>query len=255
MSRGAVILVAATLLALATPVRAIELPVLDFNAIVRAEGLSPDCALTFDDGPAPHTPALLDALAAKSAKATFFVVGVNVRRHPELVRRMIAEGHEVENHSFDHPDMRRLNEAERHREILDTQALLESLGAKPRFFRPPYGSYDPALIDQARRDGLTVVLWSHDSEDWRYHTVATIEPRVVPPATHGAHGVFLFHDLQPDTVAIMPAIIDELRDKGCRFVTVLEWVEDSRAAARAAPAVRIKATTPKGWLVVDPSPN
>ncbi|MBI3516358.1 MAG: polysaccharide deacetylase family protein [Proteobacteria bacterium] len=249
---GCVLAVAA---ALAAPALAIELPVLDFNAIVRAEGLSPDCALTFDDGPASHTAELLDVLAAKSAKATFFVVGVNIRRFPHLVRRMIADGHEVENHSYDHPDMLHLSEAERRREILDTQALLESLGAKPHFFRPPYGAYDVALIDEARRDGLTVVLWSHDSEDWRYHTIATIEGRIVPPATHGAHGVFLFHDLQPDTVTIMPAIIDELRAKGCRFVTVLEWVEDSRAAARAAPAVRIKATTPKGWLTVDPSPN
>jgi peptidoglycan/xylan/chitin deacetylase (PgdA/CDA1 family) len=238
---------------LAVPAAAIELPVLDFGAIVRAEGLSPDCALTFDDGPAPHTPALLDALAAKSAKATFFVVGVNVRRYPELIRRMIAEGHEVENHSFDHPDLSHLSEAERQREIMDTQALLESLGAKPKYFRPPYGAYDRALVEQARRDGLTVVLWSHDSEDWRYHSVATIEGRILPAASHGAHGVFLFHDLQPQTVDMMPAIIDELRTKGCRFVTVLQWVEDSRraapATAAAAPVVRIRT---KSWLSPDP---
>ncbi len=239
-----VVAIATALLALASPSPAVELPLLDFAAIVRSEGVSPDCALTFDDGPADHTGALLDALAAKSVKATFFVVGVKVRRHPELVRRMIAEGHEVENHSYDHPDMLKLSEPERLREIADTDALLEGLGATPHFFRPPYGAYDAQLVADARRDGLEVVLWSHDSEDWRYHTVATIEGKILPGASHGAHGVFLFHDLQAPTVTLMPAILDELAAKGCRFVTVLQWVVDSRA--RAAVPVVVKAGG--GWV-------
>ncbi len=236
--------IAMNLVGFAMPAGAVELPLLDFTAIARSEGLSPDCALTFDDGPADHTAALLDTLAAKSIKATFFVVGIKVRRHPELVRRMIAEGHEVENHSYDHPDMLKLSEPERQREIHDTEAMLESLGAKPHFFRPPYGAYDGALVEDARREGLEVVLWSHDSEDWRYHTVATIEGKILPTAARAAHGVFLFHDLQTPTVTLMPAILDALRDKGCRFVTVLEWVVDSRARAPEPTAVKAIG----GWI-------
>jgi peptidoglycan/xylan/chitin deacetylase (PgdA/CDA1 family) len=233
---------------LSAPAPAIELPVLDFRAIVRVEGLVADCAVTFDDGPGPHTATLLDHLRARAVRATFFVVGEHVRRQPDLIRRMLAEGHEVENHSYDHPDMRRLSEPERQREIALTEALLESLGAKPRFFRPPYGAYDAALVEDARAQGLEIVLWSHDSEDWRYHTAATLEGNILPAASQGAHGIFLFHDIQQPTVAAMPAILDDLRARGCRFVTVLEWVEDSRARL---PAMPVPTTTPAAGLKIE----
>jgi len=200
-------------------------PVLDFTEISRSEGRSAGCAITFDDGPGEHTGRLLDALADKRVHATFFVLGRHVRSHPDLIRRMVAEGHEVENHSFDHPDMRKLDEAARQKEIAETESLLTALGAKPRFFRPPYGAYDPRVVEDARQNGLEVVLWSHDSEDWRYHTVATLEGNILPPSSHGAHGIFLFHDIHDSTIAAMPSVLDELKDKGCRFVTVAEWVD------------------------------
>ncbi|CAA7625126.1 Predicted xylanase/chitin deacetylase (fragment) [Candidatus Terasakiella magnetica] len=193
-------------------------PPLDFGGPVKAG----DCAVTFDDGPGPHTGLLLNLLTAKRVKATFFVLGEHAKRSPDLVRRMIAEGHEVENHSWDHPDMRKLDEAARIKEIEATEALLKSLGAEPRFFRPPYGAYDSALIAQARKNGLEVVLWSRDSEDWRYHTVAQLEGKILP-ASQGAHGVFLFHDIHDSTIGAMAGVLDDLAIKGCRFVTVAEY--------------------------------
>ena len=207
-------------------------PALDFSSITRLESASADCAITFDDGPGAHTGALLDALASEGVKATFFVLGEHVRRYPDLIRRMVAEGHEVENHSWDHPDMRKLDEAHRQKEIEDTVALLKTLGVTPHYFRPPYGSYDPALVAQARQDGMEVVLWTHDSVDWRYHSVAQLEGNVVP-AGKGAHGVFLFHDIHDSTIAAIPAVLDELKTKGCRFVTVARWAEDTTRAATA----------------------
>lgn len=181
-----------------------------------------DCAITFDDGPGQHTATLLDLLASRRIKATFFVLGQHARRYPDMIRRMVADGHEVENHSWDHPDMRKLDEAAREKEIADTVAELRRLGAEPKFFRPPYGAYDPALVAQARRDGLEVVLWSRDSEDWRYHTVSALEANILP-AGQRAHGVFLFHDIHDTTIAAMGGVLDDLGGRGCRFVTIAQY--------------------------------
>jgi len=235
--------------------------VLDFNTITREELVSTDCAITFDDGPGPHTGALLDMLKAKQVRATFFVLGEHVRKYPDIIRRMVAEGHEVENHSWDHPDMRKLPEAARQKEMQDTVDLLKSLGVTPHFFRPPYGSYDTALVDQAHKDGLEVVLWTHDSIDWRYHTVAQLEGDILPKG-QGAHGVFLFHDIHDSTIAAMPAVLDDLTSKGCHFSTVAQWVEDTdklhaamvqtAAVPKAAVQPAAAAASPKsgisGWL-------
>lgn len=225
--------------------------VLDFNAIARDQGGSPDCAITFDDGPGPHSGDLLDILKSRQIKATFFVLGEHVRRYPEVIRRMVSEGHEVENHSWDHPDMRKLDDAARQKEIEDTIGLLKSLGANPHFFRPPYGSYDPALVAQAQKDGLEVVLWSHDSVDWRYHTVARLEGDILPHG-EGAHGVFLFHDIHQSTIAAMPAVLDELKGKGCVFTTVAQWADDT-SHSPAAQTIKAKPTAKSnggwwGWL-------
>lgn len=202
-------------------------PALDFSDKAKAG----DCAITFDDGPGPHTESLLDLLAVHKVKATFFVLGQHARRYPDLIRRMVAEGHEVENHSWDHPDMRKLDEAARHKEIEDTLAELKSLGATPRYFRPPYGAYDPALVSLAHQDGLEVVLWSRDSEDWRYHTVSAIEGNILPVG-QGAHGIFLFHDIHDSTIAAMGGVLDDLGSRGCRFVTVGQFQTDNPARKR-----------------------
>jgi len=199
-------------------------PALDFG------GKTGDCAMTFDDGPGEHTAKLLDLLAERQIKATFFVLGEHAQRYPDLIRRMVGNGHEVEDHSWDHPDMRKLDEAARQKEIEGTVTELKSLGADPRFFRPPYGSYDPALVALAHKDGLEVVLWSRDSEDWRYHTIAAMESHILP-AGQGAHGIFLFHDIHDSTITAMGGILDELKGRGCRFVTMTQY-----RAANPGPA-------------------
>lgn len=203
----------------------LEPTVLDFNTIVRDERRSDDCALTFDDGPGPYTGTLLDLLRQRATHATFFVLGKHVRQHPDLIRRMVAEGHEVENHSWDHPDMRHLDSMAQVREIDDTERLLQSLGVRSHFFRPPYGSYDKSTIAAAQNEGLIVVLWSHDSQDWRYHTLDSITGVLLHPGPD--RGIFLFHDIQPSTVALMPGILDRLAADGCRFVPLGQWLMDN----------------------------
>jgi peptidoglycan/xylan/chitin deacetylase (PgdA/CDA1 family) len=216
---------------------------LDFSGTPKASAPAPahtgECAITFDDGPGARTAALLDILNTKQVKATFFVLGEHARRYPDLIRRMVAEGHEVENHSFDHPDMVKLDEAARQKEIEDTETLLTSLGAHPRYFRPPYGAYDANLVTEARADGLEVVLWSRDSLDWRYHTIAAMEKNILP-AGSSAHGVFLFHDIHDTTIVAMPGILDDLRGKGCRFVTVANFRDDNPPAVPKSQAVPVR---------------
>ena len=200
-------------------------PVLDYNLLQREEHSSDDCAITFDDGPGNHTGQLLDLLADRQIKATFFVLGIHVRQHPDIIRRLIAEGHAIGSHSYDHPDMRHLDDLQRRQQLRATNKLLSDLGVKPLFFRPPYGGYDEALVQEAYREGMQVILWSHDSQDWHYHSLPTIEGKLLTPPGKNPHGVFLFHDVHDTTIAAMPAILDELRTRGCHFVTMNEWTE------------------------------
>ncbi|MGI8558009.1 MAG: polysaccharide deacetylase family protein [Solirubrobacteraceae bacterium] len=124
--------------------------------------------LTFDDGPsAAGTPALLDLLARHGLRATFFVLGSAAAQHPAIVRRIVADGHAVGNHSWDHPMLPALPEAVRRRQLARTSALIEQItGSAPDLFRPPYGASSAALEQQAAELGLSTQLWDVDTEDW-----------------------------------------------------------------------------------------
>lgn len=139
-----------------------------------------ELALTFDDGPSPlFTPRLLDLLAARNVHATFFLLGEHAVAHPELVRRVAAEGHLVGTHSFSHIDLA-LASATRIRAEIDRgkQVVEEISGTPVRFFRPPYGSRRPAVFRIARSLGLTPVLWSAMTCDWREPDAAKIASRL-----------------------------------------------------------------------------
>ncbi|MDR2820099.1 MAG: polysaccharide deacetylase family protein [Desulfovibrio sp.] len=187
------------------------------------------CALTFDDGPCRYTPQLLDSLREYGIPATFFLLGGNAERYPDVVRRMIEEGHEVNNHSYSHPNLRMVPLARKNREIRRTDAILRSLGAEPRFLRPPYGAYDEQTVEIAEELGLSLLLWSVDSKDWRrlpsnYALLRDAHGQMFMPGT--MHGIFLFHDIHKNTVDDLPRIVEQLTAAGCqRFVTVSEYLE------------------------------
>lgn len=197
----------------------------DFSDQVMRENL---CALTFDDGPSNYTEDLLDMLNEYGIPATFFVLGKNVNLRPDLVRRMVAEGHEVGNHSWSHPQLRHLSEAQQMEEMGRTSAALHKLGAEPRFVRPPYGAFNDTTVSVARRLGMSIVLWSLDSNDWRrlpvdYARLSDTRGKIYPAGK--LRGVFLFHDSLKRTVQDLPRIVRDLRLGGCeRFVTLSDYL-------------------------------
>lgn len=186
----------------------------------------PRFALTFDDGPdARWTPAVLDALRAETAKATFFVLGREVAKRPAVLGRIAAEGHTVASHGYDHVNLAGLPAA-RVRQQLDqaAEAVQKVIGRRPLLFRPPYGSYNAAVVEAAQRHGGALILWSVDPEDWRGKPAAAIEKSVMAAA--GAGGIILLHSGEgPNlggTVAALPGIIRALRTKGLEPATVDE---------------------------------
>jgi peptidoglycan/xylan/chitin deacetylase (PgdA/CDA1 family) len=161
-------------------------------------------ALTFDDGPSPQwTPQVLDVLRARGVKATFFVLGRNVAAHPQIARRIVAEGHVIANHSYSHPNFDLLSPAAQAAEIDRTnQAILDATGVRACFFRGPGGSHHGASVkDLAWARGMNVAGWARDTLDWT--TPLALSPafqdsivlRATSPLT--PHPTILMHDGSP----------------------------------------------------------
>lgn len=191
-----------------------------------ASGGSAQLALTFDDGPyEPFTRELLDVLREKQVRATFFLVASQAERHPDLVRRMVADGHTVGVHAWQHRDFLKLDDAEKRADLTRARAVLERLTGRPvRYWRPPHGFRDPAAMQVARDLGLTVVTWSTAPRDWTGIAAGDIVRRVVKEAEPGA--IVLLHDgdspyyrasRQPTVDAAGP-LIDTLRQQGYHLV-------------------------------------
>lgn len=197
-------------------------------------------ALTFDDGPDPrYTPQVLDALREAGVPATFFVVGVNSELSPELLRREIAEGHEIGNHTFTHPNISSISPTQLRLELSATQHLLASaVGRHSLLFRPPYAvDAEPETIDQVRpiemaaKQGYLIVGMQIDPDDWERPGVDEIVNRTVGQAERGEGNVILLHDSGGDrtqTVQAIPKIVDALRARGFRFVSLSELLGRSR---------------------------
>lgn len=189
----------------------------------RAQGV--DCtvdrcvALTFDDGPGADTERLLKTLAEKHVTATFFLVGTNVEKRPDVVRDTAAAGHLLANHTWDHPQLTTLDDDEVRAELERTQeAITTASGETPTFLRPPYGDVDDRVRSVATRTGLQVILWNLDTLDWKTKDAAETRRRAVEGARPGS--VVLMHDIHATTVDAVPGIIDDLRAQGYVLVTV-----------------------------------
>lgn len=178
--------------------------------------------LTFDDGPDRQwTPRVLDALAAAQASATFFVIGRQAQRAPELLRRMLAEGHEVGNHTFSHRHPWTLSRAAARAEVLDGAAVLaDLLGQAPRFFRPPHGRTRPCMTAAARAAGQRLVLWHRSAIDWGpFGSAARILARL--RATRRGEIVLMHdgrnrHNRPAELLRVLPDFLRELHRRGLR---------------------------------------
>jgi peptidoglycan/xylan/chitin deacetylase (PgdA/CDA1 family) len=152
-------------------------------------------ALTFDDGPDPeNTPALLEILARHGAKATFFMLGMHARRHPDLVARIARAGHAVANHTFDHPRLPSLSRRDRLAQINDCDVAIAPHGAK--LFRPPRGLQSVASRLDALRLGHRVITWNVAVYDWDRHTPEWFADRMEAAVCPGS--IVLLHDLLHD---------------------------------------------------------
>ncbi len=182
-------------------------------------------ALTFDDGPHPlYTPLVLDVLKKYGVKATFFVIGRNATEHSELVERMIAEGHEIGNHTFSHVYLKNCGDVEYVKDVEKLQLFLkEHFGVTPKFFRPPGGGYRAETARGVNALGLEYVLWSWrtDARDWASPPAESVVKTVLS-AVHGGD-VVLLHDYvagKSPTPQALESIIPELMRRGYSLVTL-----------------------------------
>ena len=227
--------------------------------VIRRGGEMPGkIALTFDDGPDPQwTPKILDILKEKGVHATFFIIGENGAAYPRLVQRTLAEGNDLGNHTFTHPNLGETPKSVAGIELNATQRLIEALtGRSTRLFRPPYfGDAEPtsaeeiAPMQEAEKLGYLTVGLKVDPDDWQKPTPEQIVERVVAQSTdpnpEKRGQVVLLHDAGGDrtaTVAALPKLIDALRAKGFEFATVSElarWTRD-----QAMPPVPVDEASP-----------
>jgi len=204
-------------------------------------------ALTFDDGPNPSmTPKLLDLLDRYNAKATFFLIGSYVRECPELVKETVARGHLVGNHTETHPNLFRRSQREIRIELrLCHDAISNTLGSPPKWFRPPFGFRNPWVVPAARELGYRTVMWTLLPGDWKEKPLEWLIPRLQPIANHAQRGlgnrskpaagsgdVLCLHDgthrqMNGDrsrTLAALEHWLPRWRDLGLKFVTIGEAV-------------------------------
>ena len=176
-------------------------------------------ALTFDDGPGPHTAHLLDILDQYGAKATFFLIGSKVSGQASIVRSIQARGHQLGNHSWSHPELPKLPVDQIAGEVDRTnEAIRQATGVTPAILRPPYGAVNGAVLEQLRLRGMSSILWSVDTRDWADRNSDIVCSRAVAGARPGA--IILMHDIHQTSVGAVPCILSALKQQGYSFVTV-----------------------------------
>jgi peptidoglycan/xylan/chitin deacetylase (PgdA/CDA1 family) len=198
-------------------------------------------AMTFDDGPHPqNTPRLLDILRARNVKATFYVIGRSVDLYPQIVRRTVAEGHEIGNHSYTHRLLSKLGDSELRQEMIRChEAVGRAAGVRMRTMRPPYGGLLQRQRELVHAEfGYPTILWAVDPLDWKRPGPSVVTSRILSGTNAGS--IVLAHDLHAQTVDAMPATIDGLLRRGFKFVTVSQLLAMKTETATA----QVTATAP-----------
>ena len=190
------------------------------NDILRGDPGRREIALTIDDGPHPvYTPRLLQILKQNGIHATFFVVGEQAERYPDLIRAEVTGGHSIGNHTYDHVSLVKIP-----LEYVDTEikacgdVLRHITGRAPHLFRPPGGEYNRGVAESVKALGYKMVLYSDDPGDYADPGTGVIETRTLDTISNG--GIILLHDGSAQTLVILPQIIQRLKARGFQFVTV-----------------------------------
>ncbi len=214
--------------------------------VVRGSTSVPEIALTFDDGPnPPYTDRILDVLEREHVHATFFVVGRAAVAYPQTLRRIVREGNAIGNHTWDHPHLIMESRSAIATELDRTQrAIVKITGHPTHLMRPPFGIRDFRVIQEARKRGYTVVMWSVPlPNDWEQPGDRTITKRVVPDVRDGSiivlhdgnrgrlcapRGPFKPHDCdRTQEIAATREIVEALHARGFRFVTIPQLIADT----------------------------
>lgn len=210
----------------------------------------PYVALTFDDGPhGENTPRLLDMLKQRHIKATFFVVGQCAQEFPQIMKRIVAEGHEVANHSWSHPQLTKMAEGSVTEQLQKTHdVILQTTGVAPKLMRPPYGAFSANQRSWANAKwGYKTILWDVDPLDWKVRNAEHVKTEILRHTVAGS--IILSHDIHKTTVDAMPDVIDGLIGRGFQFVTVSELL------AMDKPVPPKPKATPKASDVTGPAPE
>ena len=186
-------------------------------------------ALTFDDGPHPrNTAKILEILDRYRIKATFFVVGINVKNYPEALSQVVVKGHEIGNHTYSHHLLKSREKSDIYKEIINTEAeISKNRGAYTKLIRPPCGLYDDTLVELAKENGYKIVLWNVDTKDWAHASGESIVSNVTKNVKGG--DIILFHDYisgESNTCKALQLIIPKLIMQGFEFVTVSELLQN-----------------------------
>lgn len=188
-------------------------------------------ALTFDDGPdSVYTPQILDILKEQKIKGTFFLIGNRAELFPDVVKRMVKEGHIVGNHSMNHPIITKLNQAKTRKEIVDCEKALARLtGYRTALFRSPYGSLDPEKITQIQKLNYKIIAWNVDSLDWKSLSAEQVKTNILENVRAGS--IILQHSSGSEeedlsgSVSALKEVIVTLKKEGYRFVSIPELLD------------------------------
>ena len=193
----------------------------------------PYIAMTFDDGPhATNTAKLLEIAAKRHIKLTFFVLGQCVQENPAVLQREVAEGHEIGNHSWSHPNLAKLSDEAVRSQLRRTDELtVKTAGVKPKLMRPPYGELTKRQRIWINHDfNYKVILWDVDPLDWKRPGPNIVASRIIAGTRPGS--IILSHDIHPPTIEAMPQVFDALLAKGFKFVTVSELLAMNKGGER-----------------------
>lgn len=190
----------------------------------------PEIALTFDDGPNPvYTPQILTILQQYSVKATFFSIGQQVPANARILQQVYNDGDTIASHTWNHPDLTRLSAASIQAQLhMTSNAIQNAIGVRPLLFRPPYGAYNNFVHGLVAQFGLTTVMWSVDTNDWKRPGVNSIVNAALAAARNGS--IILMHDgggNRTETVEALPIIIRTLLQRGFKLVTVNQLINDT----------------------------
>lgn len=212
--------------------------------IAKMIGSTRKVLLTFDDGPNPRTtPKVLEILRKRNIKAIFFVIGLQVKKYPKILKQIADAGHIIGNHTYDHKNLAKLTKEQIEYEVNHTNELIESItGKKVKYLRPPYGALNKAAISFIRREGMSIMLWNIDPNDWKnrnkYKTLQNLQNQLRIGKAHERGGVVLMHDIYSSTVNALGPFLDELAENNYLITSIDKVSQDSNNMwASCSPAI------------------